>query len=312
MAQHENSLPFYRRFLIYQKERFPLLGHGVMITCFTFSAVSYSRICRHEPGFIALGDFFIGIFATITLFLLVRIFDEFKDKDDDKRYRSYLPVPRGLISLQELKIVGGIVAAAQIIVIAVLQPQMLILYSVVLLYLLLMGVEFFIPHWLRRHQIAYITSHMMIIPLIDVYSSGLDWLLGGASLHTGVLWFFAVSYCNGIVLEFGRKIRTPETEEEGVISYTGLYGTRGGVYIWIGLLTATMALTVGAAHYAGYGLPALIVLLVCYALCLFPGVSFLYAPTPKKSKLIEYASIGWTILMYLALGGIPMITSLFS
>ena len=49
---------------------------------------------------------------------------------------------------------------------------------------------------------------------IDLYSSGLDWKLDNAEPHLGLLFFFAVSYMNGLVLEFGRKIRTPEKEEE--------------------------------------------------------------------------------------------------
>lgn len=306
----QNNLPFLRRFLIYQKERFPLLIHGVMITAFTFSAVSYSRICRKEEGFIALSDFLVGIFATITLFLLVRIFDEFKDKEDDAKYRSYLPVPRGLISLKELKIIGWTVGLIQIAIIAYFQTQMLYLYLIVLAYLFFMAVEFFVPNWLRKHQLVYITSHMFIIPLIDLYASGLDWLIDGDVPHWGLAWFFAVSYMNGLALEFGRKIRTPEAEEVGVISYTGLYGTKGGVIIWIGLLFATLSLAIGASYYAGFGRNATYTLIPFFLLCATPGVLFILKPTVKRSKFIEYASALWTALMYLSLGGVPMLKML--
>ena len=68
--QEENKLPFFKRFLIYQKERFPFIAHGIMIAAFTFSAISYSRLCRNQKGFIAWSDFVIGVFATITLFFL--------------------------------------------------------------------------------------------------------------------------------------------------------------------------------------------------------------------------------------------------
>jgi 4-hydroxybenzoate polyprenyltransferase len=244
----ENKLPFVSRFLIYQKERFPFIAHGLMISAFTFSAVSYSRICRGESGFISWSDLIIGIFATITLFFLVRIFDEFKDQADDAKYRKYLPVPRGLISLKELKIIGLIVAVIQVSTIAIFQTEMLYLYLLVLVYLMLMGVEFFVPEWLKKRHLIYITSHMVIIPLIDIYSSGLDWLLGGSEPHWGLAWFFGVSYMNGLVLEFGRKIRTPETEEEGVTSYTGLYGPKGGV--------------IAASHILNYG-PSNGCLLLC-------------------------------------------------
>jgi len=305
-----NKLSLFRRFLIYQKERFPFLAHGIMIAAFTFSAVSYSRICRGGEGFIETSDFLIGVFATVTLFFLVRIFDEFKDKEDDEKYRKYLPVPRGLISLKELKTIGWVVGILQIAVIAIFQFQMLYLYMIVIGYLILMGVEFFVPKWLKERQIIYITSHMVIIPLIDIYASGLDWLLGGDSVHWGLAWFFAVSYMNGLALEFGRKIRTPESEEVGVVSYTSLYGTKGGVVIWLLIMFVTLSLAIGASNYANYGSIAYIILIAFYALCAIPGVLFIRKPTVKLSKWIEYASAIWTALMYLSLGGIPMLKSL--
>lgn len=310
----ENNLPFIKRFYIYQKERFPFLAHGLMITAFTFSAVSYSRICRGVEGFIATKDFLIGVFATVTLFFLVRIFDEFKDKEDDALYRKYLPVPRGLISLKELKTIGWIVAIIQVLVIAVFQLEMLFLYGIVLAYLLLMSVEFFVPEWLKKRQILYITSHMFIIPLIDIYSSGLDWLLEGSTAHLGLLWFFSVSYMNGLVLEFGRKIRTKENEELGVISYTGMYGTKGGVVIWLALLFVTFLLALGAANYAGYGSLSIVVFSCLFAVFSLPGFLWVFKEnrTEKLSKFIEYSSAAWTALMYLGLGGIPMLKTMLN
>lgn len=307
----QNQLPFVKRLMIYQKERFPFVAHGLMIASFTFSAASYSMICRDRQGFIPISDFLIGVFATFSLFFLVRIFDEFKDKEDDAKFRSYLPVPRGLISFRELKIMGWIVAVVQILAIGILQSKMILLYSIVLAYLLLMRVEFFVPKWLKAHQLVYITSHMFIIPLIDLYASGLDWLIDNSEPHWGLAWFFAVSYCNGLVLEFGRKIRTPENEEPGVISYTGLYGTKGGVVIWISLLALTMILAMGASHYAGYGLIAYLIFGGFFVICTIPAILFIMHPKNKLSKLIEYSSALWTALMYLALGGIPMLTILF-
>lgn len=310
MPTPENQQPLWWRFWRYQQERFPFLGHGLLVGAFTFSAVSYSRICRGATGFISLTDFFVGMFTTVTLFFLVRVFDEFKDKDDDAKYRQYLPVPRGLITLVELKSIGWIVAFAQLCVLAWLQPAMLSMYFLVMTWLLLMGVEFFVPKWLKARQLVYIGSHMVIIPLVDIYASGLDWLLEGAAPHMGLVFFFVVSYLNGVVLEFGRKLRSPESEEPGVVSYTGLYGTRGGTFAWMGLLIATWAAVLAAAAFAGYGWIGTLVFSVLALICLLPGIRFLQLPTPKNAKMVEYASALWTFTMYLGLGGIPMVLQL--
>jgi len=306
----DNNKPLYHRLFLYQKERFPIIAHGCLITAFTFSAIAYSRICRGVEGFISIQDFLIGIWMSFAFFLLIRICDEFKDQEDDLKYRAYLPVPRGLVSLNELKYLGIGIVSIQLTLLFFFQVKMFPLYLLSMVYLFFMTKEFFIENWLRERQLIYILSHMMIIPLIDLYSSGLDWSLAGDKIHLGVAWFMLVSFLNGLVLEIGRKIRSKESEEDGVISYTNLYGTKNAIFIWIGLLTSTLLAALGAAQYAGYGFQAFVFLISLWILCTLPALFFLKNPTTKYAGQIEKASGLWTVFMYLSLGAIPMIKNL--
>src|SRR5690606_20595795 len=63
----ENNASFITRFWIYQRERFPLLAHGILISAFSFSAIAYSRISRGATGFISWQHFLVGVFTTVTL-----------------------------------------------------------------------------------------------------------------------------------------------------------------------------------------------------------------------------------------------------
>jgi hypothetical protein len=308
----ENSASFPRRMYIYQKERFPLAGHGLLVAAFSFSAVSYSRICRGAAGFIDWKIFLVGIFTTISLFLLVRIFDEFKDAADDAMYRKELPVPRGLVSLGELRTVGIAAVGVQVLLNLIFIPKMLIIYIIVMGYLMLMGREFFVSDWLKKRQFWYVTSHMLIIPLIDVYASGLDWLLEGVSAPAGLAFFFAVSFMNGIVLEVGRKIRPPELEAEGVLTYSSMLGPRKAVGLWVSVLLATLLLSIGASAAAGYSVVVFSILGIIFIGCITPALWFLSKPLQKPAKYIEYASALWTVAMYLCLGAGPMISKLLS
>lgn len=310
MSENQNAFPFIKRFYIYQKERFPFVAHGLLIAAFSFSAIAYSRLCSHVDGFVNWRLYFICLFNTITLFFLLRIFDEFKDKEDDALYRKYLPVPRGLISLTELRTIGIITFILQLLVNIWFVPRMLPLFAMVIVYLLLMGKEFFVTTWLKKHQFWYVVSHMLIIPLVDVYASGFDWLLDNRFAPTGLLYFFGVSFMNGIVLEIGRKIKTADKEEEGVVSYTKLLGTKGAPVVWILVLATTLLLAMAAAYYAGHASVTYIVLGVLFLLCSFPALLFLNKFTPRWAKFIEYASALWTFGMYLTLGGIPMLIQL--
>jgi hypothetical protein len=304
----DNNSNFFQRFYLYQKERFPFLAHGLLIAAFSFSAISYSRLCRGLDSFIPSANYLHCIAITITLFFLVRIFDEFKDKEDDAKYRTYLPVPRGLMKLKELGIIGVCTFAFQILLLLFFQRVLWVTYAPVIIYLCLMGREFFIASWLKERQFWYVVSHMFIIPLVDIYASSYDWKLHEVTPPIGLVFFFLVSYFNGIVLEIGRKIKTPETEEHGVKSYTFLLGTRKAILVWIAVLTITLFSAFAAWFYAANTWPIYAMLFVVYLISLIPAILFYRnIKSAKLAKSVEIISAVWTIAMYLCLGGGPMV-----
>jgi len=310
MTKEINDGNLFLRFWQYQKERYPFLAYLILIGTFSFSAVSYSRFCRFEDGFITASSFAVCVFNTVSLFFLVRVFDEFKDHEDDVLYRKSLPVPRGLISLKELKYIAWAFFTSMVVVDLVFAPQILPLLGLVLGYLALMGKEFFIAEWLKKHQFWYVTSHMFIIPLVDVFASGFDWHLNRVNPPSGLLFFFFVSYFNGIVLEIGRKIKTPDTEELGVLSYSKMLGGRWAVLFWVFLLFITGALAWFAMEVAAIQTVYFKLLAFILGICLIPAIVYLLNPTPTKAKSIEYASALWTLGLYLSLGGLQMLLSI--
>ncbi len=296
--------PLYKRFWQYLKERFPLHSHGVLIAAFSFSAIGYSRLCQNLDGFIDLDKYLIAVFNTITLFFLLRVFDEHKDAEDDAKFRVELPVPRGLISLKELKYIGVFVFLLQIFITTITYPSMLYLYALVIGYLLLMGKEFFVKEWLKRHPFWYVTSHMLIIPLVDIYASGYDWQLSNQSAPFGLVYFFCVSFLNGIVLEVGRKIRDPKDEKPGVETYSSMLGPSKALILWVFVLFATLIFALLAADFARFSGEVQIALIAYFLITLVAAFLHHKKPSSKTAKGIEIASGLWTILMYLTLGGI--------
>ncbi|MGE3801455.1 MAG: UbiA family prenyltransferase [Candidatus Kapaibacterium sp.] len=304
----KNERSFLSRFAEYQKERFPLLAHGPLILVFTFSAISYSRVCRGADGFISVAEFAVGGLTAISFFLLLRLFDEFKDAEEDARYRPYRPVPRGLVTLRELRTLGITLTLFFVAANALLMPRTIPAILLVLFYMVLMSKEFFVRDWLKRHPVTYMLSHMVIMPMIDFYTTGLDWLNAGVSPPQGLEFFLLVTFLNGVVIEMGRKIRAPKDEEEGVETYSALYGSKRAALIWLCVVFVTWGSAVLASNYAGYGNAGIIALSAVLLLCSIPALLFANTLSPKYAKRIETAAGVWTIGMYLTLGGVPMIT----
>lgn len=298
------------RWYVYQRERFPVIGHGILILAFSFSAISYSALLRMESA----GDFFLPGLASVLVayvscflfFLQLRIADEFKDFTEDSRFRPYRPVPRGLVRLSELAVVFVLAAATQLTLTLWLQPEMAWLLAAVWIYLAAMSKEFFLRNWLKARPITYMWTHMLIMPLIDLYASACDWWIAHARPPTGLVWFLLASFFNGMVIEIGRKLRSPVDEEVGVETYSVLWGRRRAVAAWLGLMAATAACALVGAWLIDFLWPLVALWGVMIGLAVVASRSFLHSSAAGAGKQIERLSGLWTLALYLGLGALPM------
>jgi 4-hydroxybenzoate polyprenyltransferase len=293
------------RWWTYQRERFPVFAHGPLIAAFSASAVSYSALLRGETTLPGAGT--LVAFATAFLFFLqLRIADEFKDHEEDVRYRPYRPVPRGLVSLRELGWVGVAAGLLQLVLALAVKPALALILLLVWVYLALMSVEFFVPAWLKARPITYMWTHMLIMPMIDFYATACDWLVRGAPLPDGLFWFLLVSFFNGIVIEIGRKTRAPADEETGVETYSALWGRAGAVRAWLGAMALCAACALMAAQAIDFLLPAAAVLAALALAAAWSGLRFVRAAGPGAGRRLEALSGVWTLSMYLIVGVVPL------
>lgn len=282
------------RWWIYQKERFPILLNGLLVAAFSSCAVLYSASLSQGP-LPGWPIFLVAFVTSLIFFLQLRIADEFKDAEEDARYRPYRPVPRGLISLRELAGVFIVGAVVQIALALWLTPSLLLVLFVAWTYLALMSVEFFARDWLKARPITYLWTHMLIMPIVDYFATATYWLPGEAPKGLG--WFLAASFANGLVIEIGRKIRLPEAEEEGVETYSRLWGVRKATWVWFGCLIATMVFAVMAAGQIGTAFVTALLLVTAGLGCLL---------LQKPGKRMETLAGVWTLLLYLTLGTLPL------
>ncbi|VAW98578.1 putative membrane protein [hydrothermal vent metagenome] len=302
-----------KRWWVYQRERFPLFANGLLVVAFSFSAVSFSILLRNHldlsekielPGAAVLS---VAFFTSLIFFLLLRIADEFKDFEEDSKYRAYRPVPRGLVSLKELGWVGVFIILIQLALALWLDTLLIIPLLITWLYLALMTKEFFVADWLKQSPITYMWSHMLIMPLIDFYATAADWISAGlTSPPHGLFWFLIVSFFNGIVIEVGRKIRAPEDEEEGVETYTIIWGRKRAIAVWLAAMIVTAISASAAALLIDFFNYIIVLLAILIVIAVFLAIRFLQEPNSKRAGWIEKMSGIWTLLMYLNLGVVPL------
>jgi len=302
---------FFIKWWTYQKERFPVAGHGPLILTFSLCALCYSRLLRGEttlPHWETIGVAFLCCFFS---FLHLRIADEFKDFEEDSKFRSYRPVPRGLVTLKELGVLWFLTGALQLLLAILLAPGLGFVLLLTWFYLALMSKEFFCKKWLKSHPFTYMWTHMFIMPLIDLYATACDWLPAQGSPPPGLWWFVIVSFFNGFVIEVGRKIRAPEDEEQGVETYSVLWGRKNAVIGWWMALVLTGATALVAAFNIKFIMPVAISLGLCFVVAVVCGIRFLKHQNPKSGKGFEILAGIWTLVLYLVLGVVPLLIRSF-
>ena len=208
------------RWLTYQQERFPVFAHGPLVIVFCLAVMSFSSLQQdHElPDIARIAG---AVISTLIFFFQLRVADEFKDFDLDSRYRPHRAVPRGLVSLDELAKLAIAGAAIQFLIAATIDIGLIPILIGIWGYIGLMMREFFVPKWLLRNPPAYLLSHMLVVPLIAFYVSTFDWLCECRDMPQGLGWLLLLSFCCGLVLEPGRKIKVPASERTGVETYSG-------------------------------------------------------------------------------------------
>ncbi len=296
------------RWWIYQRERFPLISHGILIAAFSFSSVSLSALLRGTTVLPAASSVLVAFCAAFVFFLQLRIADEFKDAEEDARYRSYRPVPRGLVTLRELGSIGLGVMALQLVLSLWLQSKLVLVLMLVWIYWGLMCKEFFVADWLRERPFTYMWTHMLIMPIIDLYTTACDWLVNGNGIPpVGLTGFLLVSFFNGCVIEIGRKIRVPQDEEEGVDTYSVVWGKKKAVALWFGMLILTAIFAVATAKLINFAVPVMIIFGALLTMAVYVAWRYFAKQETGWGKWFEHLSSVWTLLMYLSLGTIPIL-----
>ncbi|MDX1403771.1 MAG: UbiA family prenyltransferase [Woeseiaceae bacterium] len=245
------------RWWIYQRERFPLVMHGPLVVVFCLAVMLFSSL-QQVAGFPGLANLSAAVISTLLLFFQLRVADEFKDFAIDSAYRPHRAVPRGLVSLAELGKLAWAAAAIQLLIAAYLDIGLVPLLFAVWAYMGLMTREFFVKDWLVKHPTVYLLSHMLVMPMIAFYVSAFDWLSHCRAVPSGLGWLLGLSFCSGLVLELGRKVRLPANERPGVETYSALWGVRTAVCVWTAALIASLITYAVAQSYLGLPLTGLL------------------------------------------------------
>lgn len=283
---------FFKKWYTYQKERFPVLVYGLYILCLTVATFFYNtKMLELESS---VGIFIVMFVVAFLQFLMVRIIDEFKDYDEDKKYRPYRPVPRGLIKLQELRVLFVICVLIQLILTLIVNPFSFIFLIVLWIVFILMTKGFFIKKVLDKHILLEVAFDEIMLPVMIIY------LASFIKIDMSILWrLLLLTYVVSWIIEIARKVRCKKDEEKGVKTYTAVFGITKATIL---LSVLELLLTICRLILPGVPLMnwAQILLLVLFVGIIVVNVFFIQKKTRKFAKAVEYLADGLVMLTLLS------------
>ncbi len=296
MTEHNiltKESPFPARLWGYLKERFPLGNHGLLIVSY-YSSCQFLAQVLENPGMPVhyTSSSLMGAVTIFCMFFHLRVFDEHKDYADDCRHYPDRLLSRGIITLRELKILGGTAIAVELLLSAIRGLPALTATLIALGFSLLMLKEFFIGAWLKKNFLIYALSHMLIMPLfaLVVYS----FTTGNFPWHApGWFWVYAfVGFFVTLNWEVSRKIRAPDDEIQGVDSYSKIFGTYGAAYLVIVIRVIDTAIVSLVGYHLGLSIWFYIILIILFLVTLVGLLQFRFNTNSKTAKRMEtYAGI---------------------
>ena len=321
-----------KNFKIYLNERFPLGKNSIFVLIFTLSGYIFTGLLYNSK---IINQIFskeikvpmpwhkiVALFIIIFMFFLqLRITDEFKDYEEDLKYRAYRPVQRGIITLKALGKIGIATVIIQIILAYIIDFKIIYFMIIVWFYMFLMAKEFFIKEWLTKRILIYALSHVVIMIFITlVIVNATQYIVLGEAeniIKFGALqWYrhnidialiplFTLNYLNGIVLEIGRKTRRADEEEHGVQTYSKLWGKKKAAVILSLLFAVEYFLVIlGLSYtYEKYFLFSGLTLLIILIISIYFMIKFL--KKDLSGKIVESVSGLWIVFSSMGLGLLP-------
>jgi len=213
-----------RKWLTFFKERFDPLSHLVMIILFI-------------SGHFSLVDMKIGVevilafVGTVVFFFKLRCFDEIKDLDLDFKINSTRPLPRGLVSVFEVKDMALLCLLLENLIFYSISIKSGVAMSLASLYSLIMYKEFFLGTKFRDKLTTYATAHTLVTILLSL--SIFCALLNDSIFNLDFKYyaFSIVSWLLFNIFELGRKTFLASEEKNQVESYSKVWGKMGAVVL---------------------------------------------------------------------------------
>ncbi len=230
-----------KRINIYFKEMYPILPR-ILLGFIVFGEIYFILLLNNEVNSFTLGmQEIIGGFTVFSFLMWLRIADDFKDYEHDKRLFAHRPLASGRVFKKDLLLVIIPVIAITLLLNFLFMNNFLfclLLYT----YGSLMALWFFKKHKIQKSLPLALVTHNPVQFILNLYVISftvIKYGLNPFSIYTFLMAF--TLYFPALIWEISRKIRAPKNETE-YTTYSKLFGYKKAVNFifvltWVDIIT---------------------------------------------------------------------------
>lgn len=212
-----------KRLNIYFKERYPIiprlvLGLIVFLEIY-FIVLLNNGVIKFKIGIQEI----VGSFTVFAFLFWLRVADDLKDYETDKKLFKERPLPSGRVKIKDVVIICAIIQAIAIILNLVFMNNIIFLV-ILYVYGYLMSKWFFQKSKIQPNLMLAVITHnpvQMIVNLYIISFTCIKYSLNPFSLTTIIALF--TLYFPALIWEIARKIKAPKDEND-YTTYSKLFG----------------------------------------------------------------------------------------
>ena len=224
-----------KRLKIYFKERYPLLARFIL-GCIVFLEIHFIILLNNSITSFKLGiQEVVGAYTVFAFLMWLRIADDLKDYETDKRLFPDRPLPSGRVTKKDIVVICIIFQSIALVL-------NLIFMNNILFFCVLYAYGYLMSKWFFRRKVIQpslplaLVTHNPVQMFVNIYIISftvIKYDLKGVTLITIMaLWTL---YFPALIWEVSRKIRAPKDEND-YTTYSKLFGYKKST-IFVMILT---------------------------------------------------------------------------
>jgi 4-hydroxybenzoate polyprenyltransferase and related prenyltransferases len=287
-----------KRLNIYFKEMYPIVPR-LLLGLLLFFEVNFLVILTNNQNHFKIGiEEIIGSITIFFFFLFLRIADDFKDREVDKKLFPNRPLPSEKVKANDLVVLLTSIITITI-AINIIFMNNLLYFIILACYGMLMSFWFFKKKTIQKSLPLALITHNPVQLFLNLYIISFTCLKYDMTIFTlnNMIILFTL-YWPGLIWEVSRKVRAPKEETE-YTTYSKLFGYKKATKFILVVMFFDM-ITSSILVYSLFPW-AIITVVVSYIWLIWKCRQFMDDPyrfkLVEKVELYEYIAEGTILLL---------------